>query len=63
MAVKCQNALKSRKFLSFLGMVSIDKGQGRQFVSQLGALAVEGSLMANSRCPKSPATDTDVCKL
>lgn len=26
-------------------------------------LAVEGSLMANSRRPISPATDTDVCRL
>jgi len=48
MAVKCQNSLKARKFFSFLGTVSIDQGQGRQFVSQLGALAERESLRANS---------------
>jgi hypothetical protein len=35
----------------------------RGFALLLMQMAVEESLMANYRRPKSPATDTDVCKL
>ena len=47
-AVDSHSAKKQRNFNGFQEVMPTDDGRGRQFVSQLGALAVGESLRANS---------------